>query len=252
MKQSIIAVAGTMLLVVASLWFLSCERETSDYAVAGSQDASIAEDRGNTDSKVFLPNERPFGRTYAEWTVSWMQRFMSFNCAQNPFANPEYALFNQRGPVCFLAGLSEEGAEVKLSIPHGKAILFPLVNYINDYPCPDPAFGPAPGQKLEAFLREGALSVLADVRDLSVEIDGEPVCHLDAYQFTSGLFSFTGNPELAACFDVCVTGTPQKAVTSGYYLMLKPLPKGLHTVHYHVAIPALNSVQDGTYHFIVQ
>ncbi|MDO8365946.1 MAG: hypothetical protein Q7T20_04050 [Saprospiraceae bacterium] len=248
MKKSFFVLAATMVLVIASLWFISCEKEKNDEPITVTNQV---EDRGNEPSKVFLPFENPYGQSYTNWTVSWMQRFMGFNCDKNPFVNPDNALFYQKGQVYFLAGLSTEGDAIKLTVPQGKAILFSLVNYINKYPCPNQPMEPKPGQSLEHFLRAGALKTLADVQGLSVEIDGVPISHLEAYQFTSRLFSFTGNPELASCLDVCVTGRPQKAVTSGFYLMLKPMSKGLHTLHYRAEIPSINAAQNGTYYITV-
>ncbi len=241
--------AATMIMVIASICFVSCEREVdSELTIA---DTDLAEDRGPAESIVFGPNSRPYGKSYVDWTILWMQQFMAFNCDQNPFTNPDNVLFHQNGPVYFLAGLAKPNNAVKVRVPQGKAILFPLVNYLNDYPCPDKNFEPAPGQSLEKFLRAGALNALADVQGLSVEVDGTPINHLQTYQFTSRLFTFTGHPELANCFDPCITGQAQKAVTSGYYVMLKPMKKGLHEVRYRSQIPTINFVQDGTYYIEV-
>ncbi len=90
-----------------------------------------------------------------------------------------------------------------------------------------------------------------DVSSLSVTIDGDEVSNLGSYMFVSDLFTATGNPDLINCADPCVTGDPQPTVMGGYYIMLKPLSKGQHTVHYHTEIPAWGAVQDGTYNITV-
>ena len=161
-------------------------------------------------------------------------------------------MFYQNGPVYFLAGLNTPGASVNVTVPHGKAILFPLFNYINDYPCPpEYNFEPVPPQTLTQFLTEGAIATATLASNMSVTIDGSSVSNPANYLFTTGLYTFTGNAELPSCFDVCVTGSPQPAVSSGYFMMLKPLSKGQHTVHYHTEIPAWNAVQDGTYNITI-
>lgn len=250
MKKSIFIVAGTMVIVIASLWFISCDRES---AVVPFSDETLSEVRSNADSMVFPPSAFPYGKSYTDWTVLWIQKFLSFDCSNNPYSNPENTMFQKEGPVWFLAGspIERRSVNVKLKVPRGKAILFPLINYVNGYPCPVRSFEPAPGQRLEDFLREGSLKALAGVRGLSVDIDGIPVTNPFDYLFTSRMFSFTGNPELATCFDICVTGQPQKAVSNGYYMLLKPLPKGTHTLHYHAEIPALDVVHDRTYYIEV-
>ena len=178
---------------------------------------------------------------------------MTFDCAHNPWANPQYVLFYENGPVYFMAGLNTPGAIANVTVPHGKAILFPLFNYINDYPCPDTSWHPAPGQSLQDFLTPGATDPMGLVTNLSVTIDGASVSNPANYLFTTNLFYFTGNPELAnLCnFDPCVTGDLQAAVSSGYYMMLKPLSKGQHVVHYHTEVPAWNAVQDGTFNITI-
>lgn len=208
----------------------------------------------SADSKVFEPTSNPYGTSYTDWTVQWMQSFLTFDCDNNPFANPANVLFSQTGDVYFMAGLQATGSSVNITVPQDKAILFPLANYINDYPCPGGGFEPAPGQTLEEFLTEGAVWFTDNCSKLSVVIDADSVSNPQNYLFTSNLFTFTGSPDLATVcgFDGCITGTPQPAVTSGYYIMLKPLSKGQHTVHYHLEMEPWSIVQDGTFNITVQ
>ncbi len=236
MKKTISFFAGAMIIAAASFWFTSCH-----------------EDDNEPVSKVFLPTEKPYGKSYTEWNVEWFKVFMSFNCDNNPWANSEKALFYQTGSVYFLAGLNTEGASVNITVPQDKAIFFPLTNYINDFPCPDPSFAPAPGQSLKDFLTEGMTSFKGGISGLAVEVDGTAISDPTAYWFVSDLFEFTGNPDLATVcqFDGCVTGTPQSAVAGGYFMMLRPLSKGTHTVHYH-SVTWGNFVQDGTFNITVQ
>lgn len=213
---------------------------------------SACKDDNTVESSVFLPNERPYGKTYAEWTVIWVQQFMTANCANNPWLNSANVLFYKSGPVYMMAGLSTKGASVNVTIPQDKALLFPLVNLFNDYPCPDSTFKPAPDQSMQDFLKTGAESYLPAATGLAVEVDGVSISNPETYKFTSDLFYFTGNPQLASCVDGCVTGEPQPCVTIGYYMMVKPMTKGQHTIHYHIDIPAWNTGQDGTYKVTVE
>ena len=225
-----------MAIVSASLWFTACKEGNDEPAL-----------------KVFLPAEQPYGKTYTQWSVEWMKLFVSFNCDNNPWAFADKALFYQTGSVYFLAGLNTAGASVNITVPEDKAIFFPLTNYINDYPCPDPNFVPAAGQSLKDFLTQGITDFKNGISGLAVEVDGVPISDPASYWFQSDLFEFTGNPDLATVcqFDACITGTPQSAVTGGYYMMLKPLSRGAHTVHYH-SVTWGNFTQDGTFNITVQ
>jgi hypothetical protein len=37
-------------------------------------------------------------------------------------------------------------------------------------------------------------------------------------------------------FDSCITGTPQYGVTGGYWILLRPLPSGQHTIFFRAVI----------------
>lgn len=258
MKKSLFNYAGAMVIAAGSLWFFSCQKEVQEEIEVRSftkgaklSEQKAVENRDYMDSKVYPLNSDPFGKSYTDWTVSWMLQLLSTNCAQNPYVNPANALFYQKGPVCFLAPQAKDHTSTFIKVPRDKAILFPLVNFIQEYPCQDQVFEPVKDQSLEDFLREGALASMAGIGEVSVAVDGIPIINPASFKFTSGLFRFSGNPELASCFDACITGKSQAAVTSGYYLMLKPLSPGVHIIHYRVELPSINELQEGTFYITV-
>jgi hypothetical protein len=105
---------------------------------------------------------------------------------------------------------------------------------LNDYPCPDPNFHPGPDQSLYDFLKSGAEAIVGTVDRLEVALDGRDLQDPFQYKYTSRRpFDVTGDPTLASAFDGCVTGAPQPAVSDGYFVMLKPLCRGRHTLTIH-------------------
>ena len=204
---------------------------------------------------VIPPNAVTFGKTYAEWGAAWWQWALMNPCATNVILDPtgQFGADNQSGPVWFLAG----GVQTTrtLAVPAGKFLFFPLINVNNDYPCPDPNFHPDPGQSLEDFLTNGngtyfgAKTYINATTSLQVEIDGQSLANLFSYRATSGLFTFTGNPDLATCFDPCIQGTPQSGVSDGYWLMLASMNPGPHTIHFLAINPFFS--QEETYHLTV-
>lgn len=183
-----------------------------------------------------IPNNGP---KYGELSASWWQWAFSFG-ANLPFFNtggPVDISAGQSVDVWFLAGANSGLTEPRTGeVPTGTFLFFPLVNLVNDYPCP-PEFGfePLPGETLEHFLqRTGneALDLLVpDPTTLFAEIDGVPLKNLSGYRATSSLFEFTADPSLTT-FDPCITGTPQSGVSVGYWLLLPPLAPGTHTLHF--------------------
>jgi hypothetical protein len=248
MKKLVLPVLAGMLLLTFTI--IACQKETASPADPGNASAERAR---NANSLVFPVNSHPYGMSYADWTKLWWQEMVEYDCANNPWLNPDNALFYESGQVYFLAGISTPGGSVDITVPTGKAILFPLVNFYNTSPCPFPGYGPAPGQTMEQFLTQITADALALVDNLSATVDGVAIGNLGSYSFLTNMFQITVNPDLADCgFDPCATGESQPSVAGGYYLMLKPMAPGTHTVHYHAEIPAWGAVQDGTYHITVQ
>jgi len=195
---------------------------------------SLAQAAGRNPNPGVSPiNSNPYGKSYGDWCAAWWTWALSFPADRNPIldATGAFGSQGQSGPVWFLAGTAGGTVVRTLTIPAGKGIFFPLLNVINDYPCPDPNFQPAPGQSLEEFLTEGAVFFVDHATELALEVDGVPLRNLFDYRATSGLFTFTGDPSMTV-FDPCITGEPQPAVSDGYWLMLSPLRPGQHTIHY--------------------
>jgi len=202
-------------------------------ALALAMGVSSVQAGRNYNPGVMPPQSHPNGKTYGEWGAVWWQWAMSFPIEVCPIEDPSGAScgLGQLGPVWFLAGTSGDAVQRTCVVPAGKAIFFPIINILNDYPCPDPSFGPAPGQTLEEFLTEGANWYIAHVSELTAEIDGVPLKNLYDYRGTSKLFEFTADPSQVAA-DPCVTGGPQSGVADGYWIMLAPLKSGQHTIHF--------------------
>jgi hypothetical protein len=197
-----------------------------------------ARNEGNPNPGVIPPQARAYGLSYAEWGAQWWRWAYSFPLAEfPPLQSGELDCgLGQSGPVWFLAGTTGQGPVTRsCTIPAGKAIFFPIISYLNDYPCPDPNFRPPPGETLEQFLTEGAEAVIDLVTQLEVVVDGQSMNDLFSYRATSHLFTFIADPSLVA-FDSCVTGTEQDGVTDGYWILLRPLPTGPHTIFIHAVL----------------
>src|SRR5262245_30922229 len=103
----------------------------------------------NPNPGVLPPHSEAFGKTYAEWSVRWWRWLLSQPFDSNPTIDTSGTdcANGQSGPVWFLAGSPVKSAITRAcDVPAGKAVLFPIINYENDFPCPDPNFKPDPGQ----------------------------------------------------------------------------------------------------------
>jgi hypothetical protein len=109
-------------------------------------------------------------------------------------------------------------------------VFFTVTGVFNDFPCPGVP-GPAPGQSLEDFLREGAIAMdRFNPANFDLLVDGNLI-DIAAHRITTPLFEFVGDPSLSIpSFDVCVTGQSQPGVFDGYQILIAPPAPGEHTI----------------------
>jgi hypothetical protein len=196
--------------------------------------AALGGTAATADTAVVIP---PQQQSYGQLGANWWKWVLAIPALDNPQFDPTGAdcALGQNGGIWFLAGTAGVSVTRSCTIPAGKAIFFPLVAIENDYPCPDPNFQPPPGQSLKDFLTEGAAATIDHTTELEAELDGVAIPNLFSYRGTSNMYSFVGDPSLTG-FDPCITGTQQKAVSDGYWLLLAPLSPGTHTLHFRAAI----------------
>jgi hypothetical protein len=158
----------------------------------------------------------------------------------------------QSGHVWFLAGvINVSGTAVRSgTIPTGKALFFPIINFEADNLCP-PIVPPLD----VAGLRALASASIAGAT-LEADVDGRVIQNPQQYHETSPVFSVTfPNNNVFQFFGCNVpAGTyslPDGFVDEGYYLMLAPLSAGQHTIHFHGTVPSANFILDITYHLTV-
>lgn len=200
-------------------------------ATPGVQQAALVH------SPVIPVNERVYGLSQATWSARFWQQLLPYPAAINPILDQTgtYGGVGQYGPVWFLSGpVIEAGSATvvkRYTVPADKTIFVPILNYLNDYPCPDPGFKPAPGQSLEDFLQEGAKGLIDLVTDVSAKVDGVPVQDIVRHRQLTDLLLFRADISLRdAGFDACITGRVQPGVNDGYVFLLRPLPRGEHRV----------------------
>jgi hypothetical protein len=239
-----------------SKWMLSLFGALISGALMIGSMAGEARDQGSATPGVAPPQSTPYDLSYGEWAARWWQWAYSFTADTFPPAQsgPVDLSLHQSGQVWFLAGTVGQGPVTRTgTIPSGTTLFFPIISYLNDYPCPyDPSFQPAPGQSLEDFLTQGAEDVIAATTRLKVVVDGRPLEDPFDYRATSGLFTVTADPSLSR-YDPCVTkdNTILSAVADGYWVMLHPLPIGAHTISIYGELGSGSFVVDVTYNIQV-
>ncbi|PTL76495.1 hypothetical protein DAT35_48610 [Vitiosangium sp. GDMCC 1.1324] len=183
-------------------------------------------------TRVIPAQESVQGRGITDWTESWYHWMFAVPASQSPTLVLEADCATGQSEPVFLVPVYDGAKTYQRScnIPAGKPVLVPLWVIINDYPCPDSSFEPAPGQSLEAFLTQGAMDYNSLVQNLTVSLDGVEIDPAE-HRHTTGLFQFTAERSLIGQLpDACLQGTSQPGVSDGWWLMLTLAP-GSHEVH---------------------
>ena len=200
---------------------------------------------------IFPPNAHPFGMSYAEWGDAWIRWAYSIPADQNPITDltGQDAAVGQSGKVWFLAGTPGGAAERTITVPEGQALFFPIGEWVW---VNTPQFGDNPWSPAqEAFARADIAAHVDDYVNLACQIDGRQVVNLGAYRFSTP----PGDAFMVTFPDNNIWGIPGDtygpSVDDGYWLMVKPLSHGHHTIHFTVAQGSFPWSLDVTYHITV-
>jgi hypothetical protein len=199
--------------------------------------------------KLYPLDSKSYGSTYGEWTAKWWQWTLSIPKDTNPGGDMtgKNCALKQSGPVWFLSGTFGGSATRVCTIPSGKAILLPLINAECDYKA-------KPNLKTESQLLACAKSENEGITGLDASVDGVKTPGLSNFRVQSPLFNITYIPNN---INGAPIGTTQ-GISDGYWVMLKPLPVGDHTIHLagsvvNYAEGTLNNfANEVTYHIKVQ
>jgi hypothetical protein len=177
---------------------------------------------------VVQPTEKYAGKTYGQWSVAWWRWAAAAVPSPVTDATGANCAVGQRGPVWFLAGTTGgDPVNRSCTIPSGKAILFPVINgecsTVEGVPEAD-LVACATGQ-IDDYVTETSASVDGTAIDL-----GPPGPNA-RFRFTSDPLVFPITFAKENGFGV-PAGTG-KAAADGYWVLVKPLTVGSHTIDFH-------------------
>jgi hypothetical protein len=196
---------------------------------------------------------KPEGQTYGRWAAEWWQWALGIPAVVNPLTDTtgEDCAQRQVDQVWFLAG-SIVGPVVRAcEIPSGKSLFFPLINNAFFAFLSDP-----PEERTEEFVR--ARGSCTEPAEISVEIDGFKVRNPTRF-FTgaSGSQSPIFNVQLPPgnLFGADEDTVPELVLSpsaeQGYYLFVRPLSRGTHTIRWIASGCSPGNSQDITYNLKV-
>jgi hypothetical protein len=228
-----------------------------------------SDDSDRSKPRIAPINTLPEGQSYGRWAVEWQQWSNGTPSPVNPLtdATGEHCAQRQVGNVWFLAGtyqpLSDTVIRNECKIPAGKSLFFALIGtgygaFLNDPPV----------TRTEEFVRSPDVQgSCTEPAHITVQIDGFNVPNPTQY--------FTGaSGSLSPIFNVQLPvnnilglhdNTPNvvgdgleadelvlsPSAEQGYYLFVRPLSPGAHTIHWTATGCVPNKKQDITYNLTV-
>lgn len=200
---------------------------------------------------VYPPNENVFGMSYGDWSVAWWQYALTFTNDVSPIMDTTGAQCNsgQKGPVFFLAGAGSGSATRVCTVPAGKALFMPIVNF--ECSTIEPGdFHADNAQQARACATWWGDGV--SVKSLKFTIDGKSVIGLGNFRVVSPFYDFI--VPVSNNFLGVDGSTSGSSASDGYWVMVKPLAPGIHFIHFEGKIdsgPGAGGSQNVTYQLIV-
>jgi hypothetical protein len=197
---------------------------------------------------------RPEGQTYGRWAAEWWQWALGVPADVNPLTDTtgEDCAQRQVDKVWFLAGSASTDPVVRTcEIPGEKSLFFPLINNFYGAFLNDP-----PETRTEEFVREAGSCT--EPAQISVRIDGFTIPRpLRFFTGASGSQSPIFNVQLPPgnLFGADEITVPELVLSpsaeQGYYLFVRPLSRGTHTIRWTASGCTPGGSQDITYHLKV-
>jgi hypothetical protein len=187
---------------------------------------------------IFPLDSMPYNLTYGEWSAKWWIWALSIPEENNPITDQTGANceVNQQGPVWFLAGTLGGSVTRDCDISRDKAILVSPLNI-------ECSYAEFPSMKTEKELRDCAQWPGASVE---VTIDGVEVKDIAKYNVQSPIFDVVLPEENI----FGAPAGPTKAVSGGWWILLRPLPPGAHQISFGGSV--VDNPTTGTQGFAVE
>jgi len=210
-------------------------------AVVGLMVAAAA----SADDRIVEPGQAFAGKSYSELASEWTNWLVAEPIATNPAFDPDGSLCNtnQEGKVWFLASTFGGVVDRTCEVPAGKAIFLSLGGVFLSFAPEFPAVGD-PCLQMATDPERVRCDVNNDVPvapgiSFEATLDGVPMKDLFAFRAQSQPGGFTlraPNPSFLTDLGF-PSGDRSPAMADGYFLFLKPLKPGAHTLNFRMINP---------------
>lgn len=162
------------------------------------------------------------GHVSGRATADWWEWVLSYPEAENPQLDTtgELADLGDFGRTFFVAGTFSGDVERSFSVDYGQTLVIPLINVVSFATEPDDT---------AASLREDAAEFIDAVEDLTLIIDGKVYSDEKLFDFRTKSTVFDA---IVPEGGVLPAGTYDPVVSDGYWVKVKGLSPGEHTIEF--------------------
>jgi hypothetical protein len=224
---------------------MKLNKQLSKSVVAAVIGIMVATASAGADNRVVDPGQKFQGASYNELASEWTNWLTAEPIATNPAFDPDgrFCDLNQQGNVWFLASTFGGVVDRTCEVPADKAIFLSLGGVFLSFAPEFPAAGD-PCLQMATDLEKVRCDVNNDVSlapgiSFAATLDGVPVEDLFAFRAQSQPGGFTlrvPNPSFLTDLGLA-PGNRSTAVADGYFLFLKPLEPGTHTLSFRMIQP---------------
>jgi len=201
-----------------------------------------------------------YGKTYGEWSAKWVQWAYAGPDGANAIQDEtgEFCTVNQlHEKIWFLAGsFGKTGVVRNCTIPSNRALFYPLIEggWVD---CP----GTSDEDQTDAYVRQSIATVSGPQGDnaslLTSTLDSAPIASLQILTVRTQSPKFNailpvnhvlGDPGCGFTYPAGKTG---RWIIDGYWVMLPPLPPGVHVLTLHGASDGFGFDNEVTYNLNV-
>jgi hypothetical protein len=197
---------------------------------------SLLAQRDDDDSLVYPPDSVVYGMTYGDWVVAYWQYILSIPLSTNPAFGDTTGVYcnldQGSGPVYFLnaSGFPDTPITRTCTVPAGKALWVP--NLLNECSTvePPPYHGDNPQELRQCALGGTDAIYLKTVKFI---VDGHSIPDVARFRVQGPFYDFVmpAHDNILGLEGV----TAGSSVVDAYAIMLKPLSRGHHKIHFEGA-----------------
>ncbi len=187
------------------------------------------------DVRIYKKSENPLGQPVKKWVEEFEKFTLSQTCDEGKTLSA-FTIPGQSDLMLFIKGIELEQATANINMEQGQSLFIPVAKGFYTTPtCSHYTYQIEPGQDPQNFLTATVNELLGGTQEYFLKIDGTNVTNISSYVYQTDMLNVTPHPTLQNCSTIfkCFPEGNLQIMTKGYFVVVKPLAVGSHTIIIH-------------------